>query len=150
MKSFILISGLLCLAGCSLLGVHVVEDSLSAVQHNDLGFAYEKQNKLELAEKEYRRAINKDKTWVVPCFNLGNVYYKMGDKDKAVKYYRLGLKKAPAHSDLMNNLAFVLMEQGNCSEAEKWIEKAITIEAKPEYLDTREKILDKLKKINSR
>lgn len=143
MKPFFITAALLCLTGCSLLGVYVVNDSLTPAQHNDLGFTYEKQNKLELAEKEYKRALKKDKTWSVPCFNLGNVYSKMGKADNAVKYYRLGLKRNPDHLDIMNNLAFVLMEKGNYSEAQEWIEKAIAIEARPEYLDTREKILMK-------
>jgi Flp pilus assembly protein TadD len=124
-----------------MLGIHVVNDSLSAAQHNDLGFTYEKQNKLDLAEKEYMKALKKDKNWAVPCFNLGNVHYKTGRKDKAGKYYRLGLKRNEANPDIMNNLAFVLMETGNFAEAQKWIEKAIAIEPKPQYLDTREQIL---------
>ena len=145
MKLFFITASLLCLTGCSLLGIYVLNDSLTAAQHNDLGFSYEKQSKLELAEKEYQRALKKDKAWPVPCFNLGNVYYKMGKPSKAIKYYRLGLKKEPNHPDIMNNLAFVLMEQGNDTEAKKWIEKAISIEAKPQYLDTREIILNRLK-----
>ncbi|MBU4318422.1 MAG: tetratricopeptide repeat protein [Proteobacteria bacterium] len=148
MRSFVIIAALLCLSGCSLLGIHILQDSLTAAQHSDLGYTYEKQNKLELAEKEYLKALKKDKALAVPCFNLGNVYYKMGKPDQAVKYYRLGLKKASDQSDqsdIMNNLAFVLMEQGNYAEAHKWVEKAIAIAPKPEYLDTREKILNRLK-----
>ncbi|MBA3029729.1 MAG: tetratricopeptide repeat protein [Desulfobacteraceae bacterium] len=144
MRSFVIIAAVLCLSGCSLLGVHILHDSLTAAQHSDLGYTYEKQNKLELAEKEYLKALKKDKALAVPCFNLGNVYYKMGKSKQAVKYYRLGLKKAPDQSDIMNNLAFVLMEQGKFVEARKWIEKAIAIAPKPEYLDTRNKILNRL------
>jgi len=99
---------------------------------------------LDLAEKEYKRAIKKDKNWHVPYFNLGNVYYKLSNKDEAIKYFLSGLKANPQNPDIMNNLAFALIENGNTAEAKKWIEKALSIEAKPEYLDTQNKIREKM------
>lgn len=144
MKQILFFTLLICLSGCSSLGIHVLNDSLTAAQHNDLGIAYEKQNRLDLAEKEYKRAIKKDKNWHVPYFNLGNVYYKLSNKDEAIKYFLSGLKANPQDPDIMNNLAFALMENGNTAEAKKWIEKALSIEAKPEYLDTQNKIREKM------
>lgn len=144
MKQILFFTLLIFLYGCSSLGIHVLNDSLTAAQHNDLGIAYEKQNRLDLAEKEYKRAIKKDKNWHVPYFNLGNVYYTLSNKDEAAKYFRSGLKANPQNPDIMNNLAFVLMENGNTAEAKKWIEKALAIEAKPEYLDTQNKIREKM------
>ncbi|MEE4607733.1 MAG: tetratricopeptide repeat protein [Desulfobacteraceae bacterium] len=132
-----------CMTGCGALGIHVVEDSLSAAEHNDLGFSYERQDKLQLAEKEYKKALKKDKNWHLPGFNLGNVYYKMGRLEKAAAYYRLSLKRNPDHTDSMNNLAFVLLRQGHDAQARQWIERAIAIEAKPEYLDTLQKIVQR-------
>ena len=144
MKQILFFTLLIFLSGCSSLGIYVLNDSLTAAQHNDLGIAYEKQNRLDLAEKEYKRAIKKDKNWHVPYFNLGNVYYKLSNKDEAIKYFRSGLKTNPQNPDIMNNLAFALMEKGNTAEAKKWIEKALSIEAKPEYLDTQNKIRKKI------
>jgi Tfp pilus assembly protein PilF len=144
MKQILLFLLFLCLPACSIPGIYVLKDSLTAAQHNDLGVSYEKENKLELAEKEYLRAIQKDKRWHIPYFNLGNVYYRLSDNDKAVRYYRSGLKVDPDNADIMNNLAFVLMEQGNLQEAKKWIEKAIAIADDPEYLDTQNKIHEKM------
>ena len=140
MKKIIVLAICLTLAGCSYLGIYVVDDSLSAAQHNDLGFAYESQGKLESAEKEYKRAIKKDKKWYVPYFNLGNVYFKSAETGKAIKYYRKALKRNSENPDLMNNLAFALLESGDSADAEKWIEKALSIEQKPEYLDTQNEI----------
>ena len=144
MKQIFFFTLLIFLSGCSSLGIYVLNDSLTAAQHNDLGIAYEKQNRLDLAEKEYKRAIKKNKNWNVPYFNLGNVYYKLSNKDEAIKYFRSGLKTNPQNPDIMNNLAFALMEKGNTAEAKKWIEKALSIEAKPEYLDTQNKIRKKM------
>lgn len=131
------------MAGCGALGIHVVEDSLSAAEHNDLGFSYERQGKLQLAEKEYRKASRKDRNWHLPCYNLGNVSYQMGRPEKAAAYYRMSLERNPAHADSMNNLAFVLMQQGDLARARQWIERAIAIEAKPEYLDTLQEIVQR-------
>mgnify|MGYP001207730927 CR=1 FL=1 len=144
MKQILFFTLLIFLSGCSSFGIYVLNDSLTAAQHNDLGIAYEKQNRLDLAEKEYKRAIKKDKNWHVPYFNLGNVYYKLSNKDEAIKYFRSGLKTNSQNPDIMNNLAFALMENGNTAEAKKWIEKALSIEAKPEYLDTQNKIRKKM------
>ena len=144
MKQFFCLVFAVCFCGCSLLGIHIVDDSLTAKQHNDLGISYEQQNKLQLAEKEYKQAIKKKSNWHVPYFNLGNVYYKLLQKGEAIKYYRSGLRIDPKNSDIMNNLAFVLMEIGKCSEAKEWIEKAIAIEAKPEYISTKNEIEAKL------
>jgi tetratricopeptide (TPR) repeat protein len=141
MKISWIAAALLCLTGYAMLGIHVVEDSLTAADHNDLGFSYETRNRLELAEKEYQKAARKDKNWHTPCFNLGNVYYKMGQPDKAAAYYRRSLERKPDHADSMNNLAFVRMQQGNHPEARRWIDRAIAIDAKPEYLDTRQSIM---------
>ena len=143
MKSLLLTVLIGFMTGCSTLGIHVVDDSLTAAEHNDLGFSYERQSKLRLAEKEYKKASRIDKNWHRPCFNLGNVYYKMGNPEKAADYYRLSLEKNPGHADSMNNLAFVLMEQGDYVRARQWIERAIAIETKPEYLDTLQKIVQR-------
>lgn len=143
MKTGLLIFALAWLSGCASLGIYVVDDSLTAAQHNDLGWTYERQDKLALAEKEYTRAMKKDRDWYLPCYNLANIHYKTGAPEKAVRYYRRALKRKPDHPDSMNNLAFVLMERGRCSEAREWIDRAIAIEPKPEYLDTRDRILRK-------
>ena len=134
---------LLSLLSCSLPRMYVIEDPLTAVQHNELGYIYEGQGKLDLAEKEYTQAVRKKKTWAVPYFNLGNVRFKMGDLKKAEDHYREALEKDATNPDFMNNLAYVLCEQGRYDEAEHWISRALSISRKQEYLDTQKEILSK-------
>ena len=134
---------LLFLASCSIPQIYVVEDPLTAPQHNELGYIYESQQKYGLAEKEYKAAIRRQKDWPVPYFNLGNVYFKMQDLTKAEEYYREAIERDPSHSDAMNNLAYVLCERDSDEEARKWIEEALSINTKDEYLATRNKILSK-------
>ena len=131
---------LLLLLSCSLPRVYVIEDPLTAVQHNELGYIYESQGKLDLAEKEYTQAVGKEKGWAVPHFNLGNVRFKMGDLKRAEEHYREAVEKDETNPDFMNNLAFVLCEQSRYDEAEQWISRALSISPKEEYLDTQKKI----------
>ena len=127
--------------GCSLPGIYVIDDPLNAHQRNELGFIYESQGKLDLAEKEYRLAVKRDKNWAVPYFNLGNVYFKTGEFQRAKSHYRQALERDPENPDFMNNLAYTLYKQGEYDEAEKWINRALSIRPEKEYLDTKEKIL---------
>ena len=134
---------LLLLLSCSLPRVYVIEDPLTAVQHNELGYIYESQGKLDLAEKEYSQAVGKEKGWAVPHFNLGNVRFKMGDLKRAEGHYREAVEKDGTNPDFMNNLAYVLCEQSRYDEAEQWISRALSISPKKEYLDTQKKISSK-------
>ena len=42
------------------------EDPLTAEEHNNLGVAYEKEEKYKLAKKEYKKAAKKDPALVTP------------------------------------------------------------------------------------
>jgi Tfp pilus assembly protein PilF len=121
--------------------IHVLEDPLSAEEHNQLGYIYESQGHCELAEKEYARAHRMRRGWAVPLFNLGNIHYRRGSLGEAEKCYRKALRNDPQHCDSMNNLAWVLSEQGRHEEARKWIARAISIRQEAQYLDTRMKIM---------
>jgi Tfp pilus assembly protein PilF len=143
MKVILALILLLLPLSCSIPRVHVIEDPLSAIQHNELGYVYESQGKLDLAQKEYKQAIRKEKGWAVPYFNLGNVLFKMGDAEKAEEHYRKALEKDATNPDFMNNLAYVLCERGQYDEAEQWIGRALSISPKNEYLDTQREILSR-------
>ncbi len=142
-KSIVLILLGFFISSCSFPKIIVYDDPLSASQHNDLGVIYEKKGEFDLAEKEYKKAINKDKNWYLPYFNLGNLYYKMGKKEKAIEYYLKSLEKE-RNPDTLNNLAYVLYEFGRYEEAKKYIEEALSLKKDPNYEDTYKKILEKL------
>ncbi|WP_456393031.1 tetratricopeptide repeat protein [Persephonella sp.] len=132
------------ISGCSVPRIIVYEDPLSAEEHNDLGVAYEKKGKLQLAEKEYKKAADKKPDWDVPYFNLGNVYFKKGDYSLAEKYYKKALEKNPENTDAMNNLAYLYFIKGRLSEAYRLIKKAISINHKTEYIQTMKEIEEKI------
>ncbi len=126
----------LLLSSCALPKIVVMEDKLTAEQHNDLGFVYEQKGIFDLAEKEYLLAVKKHENWHVPYFNLGNLMFKRGDFKKSENFFRTALNYNPNNSDVMNNLANALLMQQRHREARQMIEHALRIENKEEYLDT--------------
>jgi Tfp pilus assembly protein PilF len=125
---------------CSLPKFIILEDPLSAEEHNDLGVVYFTQKKFKLAEKEFLKAIKKNPKWDLPFFNLGNTYYYLKEYDKSEEYYRKAIKLNNKNADAMNNLAYLLSEQCRLQEATDLINDAIAIQSKNEYLDTLKKI----------
>lgn len=132
------------ISSCSIPKIIVYDDPLTAEEHNDLGVVYEKKNMYDLAEKEYKKAISKNKNWYLPYFNLGNLYYKKGDLDKAIEFYKKALEKEN-RPEILNNLAYVLYEKGEYKEALNYIELALKLDQKKEYLDTYNRIKEKVK-----
>jgi len=131
-------------SSCSMPKIVVLNDPLSAEEHNDLGVAYEKKGMLDLAEKEYKKAIKKRKNWDIPYFNLGNVYFKKKNYEKSKKFYKKAIKINPKNTDAMNNLAYLYFLEGKYSEALRLIKKAISLKFKPEYLNTLKEIEEKI------
>jgi Tfp pilus assembly protein PilF len=145
MKKSTLLLAILILAGCAMPKIVVFDDPLTAQQHNDLGVAYEEKGDLGLAEKEFEKALKKNREWVIPYLNLGHLYYRQDKLDRAEHILREGLRAKGDHPDLLNNLAWVLMEKGRLEHAQYLIDKAIAIEDKEEYRDTRREILERMK-----
>ncbi len=132
---------LLLLWSCSTMPqIVVLEDPLSASEHNDLGVIYERGGEFDLARQEYLKAARKDESWPVPLFNLGNLAYAQGDPGRAEDLYRRCLALDGTDADVMNNLAHVLHELGEDAEALELIDRALARERRPEYLDTYETI----------
>jgi len=134
--AILLFVAVLLLSSCALPKIVVLEDRLTAEQHNDLGYVYEQKGIFDLAEKEYLLAVKKREDWHVPYFNLGNLMFKMGDYKKSENFFLTALNYNPNNSDVMNNLANALLMQERHREARQMIEHALRIENKQEYLDT--------------
>src|SRR5258705_3658362 len=97
------------LCGCS--RFVILNDALTAPEHNDLGVAYERQGNLELAGREYRRALRRDAHFTRARVNLGNLSAATGRWKEAERTYRRALVGSPADADALNNLAIALLRQ---------------------------------------
>ncbi|HEX3034076.1 MAG TPA: tetratricopeptide repeat protein [Thermodesulfobacteriota bacterium] len=112
-----------------------MQDPLTAEEHNNLGVAYEKEGKYELALREYKMALDRDNTLIVPLVNIGNVYFKQGKYSDAEAYYLKAIKKDEDNIEAANNLASLYIELGkNYKEGLNYLTRAITsLEEAPAY-----------------
>lgn len=114
--------------GCS--HIVVLHDPLSAPEHNDLGVAYEAEGRLDLAAREYRRALKRDPRFGRARLNLGNAEAAAGRWARAEREYRRALLDLPGDPDPPNNLAVVLLRLGRpLDEAEALATRAVALAA---------------------
>ncbi len=100
-------------AGCSRLPrIVVLEDPLSAGEHLDLGVAYERKGELDLAAREYERALGKDPRLVQARINIGNVRLAQKKYAEARREYLRALDARPGDLDVENNLGWVAIRSG--------------------------------------
>ena len=104
---------LLLAGGCSRVPrIIVLEDPLTAAEHVELGVAYERKGELDLALKEYERALRKDGTFYRARVNLGNIYLAKKEYGKAREEYLLALELRPGDAEATNNLSWAAIFSG--------------------------------------
>ena len=111
MLPFLLV--LLLAGGCSRIPrIIVLEDPLTAAEHVDLGVAYERKGELDLARREYERALLKDGKHYQARVNLGNIYLAKKEYGKAREEYLLALELRPGDAGATNNLSWAAIFSG--------------------------------------
>jgi len=104
---------LLLAGGCSRIPrIIVLEDPLTAAEHVQLGVAYERKGELDLAQREYERALRKDGTFYRARVNLGNIYLAKKKFGKAREEYLLALELRPGDPEAANNLSWAAILSG--------------------------------------
>jgi tetratricopeptide (TPR) repeat protein len=84
------------------------------------------ETKLAAAEFAYRRAISIDPSFAAAHTNLGNVVYRLGRADEAVRHYRIAIGLEPEAPEAFFNLAVLYHNRGNPSRAAAFLETAVT------------------------
>jgi Tfp pilus assembly protein PilF len=104
---------LLLAAGCSRVPrIIVLEDPLTAAEHVDLGVAYERKGELDLARREYERALVKDGKFRQARVNLGNIHLAKKEFAKAREEYLRALELRPGDAEATNNLSWAAIFSG--------------------------------------
>jgi Tfp pilus assembly protein PilF len=90
----------------------VLSDPLTAVEHVELGVAYERKGERDLARREYERALRKDGKFYQARLNLGNIFLAKKEYVKAREEYLLALELRPGDADATNNLTWAAIFSG--------------------------------------
>ena len=123
----------------------LVQGDLTAEEANELAILLEKNGHLDLAERRYRLALEKNPKLSVARFNLANIFLRSDRTQEAEEIYLSLLaekRDAPNDQDfetlIRNNLAWVYVETGRPREAIETIEAAFLKGARRRYdmLDT--------------
>jgi tetratricopeptide (TPR) repeat protein len=104
---------LLMAGGCSRVPrIIVLSDPLTAAEHVELGVAYDRKGELDLALREYERALRKDGKFYRARVNLGNVFLAKKEYGKARDEYLLALEFRPGDAEATNNLSWAAIFSG--------------------------------------
>lgn len=87
------------------------------INHNDIGIAYFKTGKMELAERHYKWAISLDNLYYQSWFNLGALYVRQGKVREAVQAYKNVLLINPSHINSMLRIGLLSEKMGEKKEA---------------------------------
>jgi protein O-mannosyl-transferase len=85
--------------------------------YNNLGEAYDRQGKYDLAIKEFEAAIQLSPGYFFGLNNLGNVYGKKKNYPKAIHYFKKALAQKPDYAPAYYNLARALHLVGKPQDA---------------------------------
>lgn len=110
------------LSGCS--RFVILNDALTAPEHNDLGVAYERGGQDLLAAAEYRRALRRDPDYALARLNLGNLAARSERWGEAERHYRRALMNAPSDPDGRNNLAIALLRLSRRDDETEWMARS--------------------------
>lgn len=149
-NAFLLAGGILlstALSACSLPRIIILHDPLTADEHVRLGSIYESQGKNDLALKQYRAAVDRDKRNLSGWLRLGDLSARLKQHRDAEKAYAKALDLQPENGDIHNNLAWTLLQQDRkLGRAEELARKALDLNPanRPYYLDTLGMVLFRL------
>ena len=117
-------------------------DDEMPVPHSNLGQAYYRFGLYDLAIAEYEKELEIYKKWdSKPRWSnsysfLGNAYHKMGMYMKEKELYGKAEQDFPDDPDLMANQSVLSFTQGDTVEANRYIEKYVTIRKKNSASDS--------------
>ncbi|OGF58681.1 MAG: hypothetical protein A2Y62_06995 [Candidatus Fischerbacteria bacterium RBG_13_37_8] len=123
----------------------ILHDTLTAEEHNDLGVAYLKEKEFEAAEKEFKRAIKKDRYYWLAYYNIGTLYLQINKEKEAEHYFYKAIVYNHECADAYNNLALTELKQDDIRHAFYFIKLALEYakEGRYRYLDTLATIYEK-------
>lgn len=105
----------------------------------------------ETGDTEAGLTVLRETAQRTPGYDNADLFYiselSKVDREKAVSEYQALLKAKPRHWQAMNNLAWLLLQQGQLDEANRWIMQALSLQpSNNALLDTKKKIESAIKR----
>lgn len=96
-----------------------------------LAYCYLNIGEINLAIKTYQQAIKTDENQAITYLILGEIYLDMGQEDKAIDNYRLGIEKcltdSYGYTSILFDLGLIEQRKGTYVEAEKRYKQILEI-----------------------
>ena len=86
---------------------------------------YESKKDWAKAKKNYYRAIQIKNDYIPSLNNLGNLLFKEGSNDEALKYLKIAKKFISRNTTILNNIALIFFKNKNYFLSMKYFEKAM-------------------------
>ena len=100
----------------------------NAILYYKLGWIQAKNKEFPQAIENFKKTISLDATRVGAYNNLGNIYYTMGNRRLAEKYYKEAIARNPNLSDARFNLGYIYYHQGKLKEASEQFNEVIRLD----------------------
>ena len=91
------------------------------------GNAFYELGSLDLAIKDYSRALSLNPVDVDAYYNRGNIYFDLGDLERAIQDYTDAIRLHPAHDFAYFNRANCYLRQGDMKQATADYQKAYSL-----------------------
>lgn len=102
----------------------------NAGYYNTLGLIWEKKKQATEAVAAYKKAIELDKDFALPHYNLGLLYLHLGETKKGEAEIQESLRLRPKDAVALYNLGTTLIQQGQSERAVAVLRKAVEINPK--------------------
>jgi len=100
----------------------------SAVLHNKVGIAFHQMIELNLAKKEYEKAIKLNPKYAEAINNLGAIYYGQKSYRRAVRLYQKALLITPKAASIYSNLGSAYFARKEYPKAAECYQTALSID----------------------
>ncbi|HEX6995023.1 MAG TPA: type IV pilus biogenesis/stability protein PilW [Gammaproteobacteria bacterium] len=114
------------LSGCAGVGGRASSDSAAAQANLNLGVAYLRQNRPDLAVDNLERAVRLDPRLAAAHNALAVAYDELGQSDEAERHYERAIRLEPANPNIANAYAVALCRRSRWEQAEPYFRRAIS------------------------
>jgi protein O-mannosyl-transferase len=109
----------------------VIEKAPNNVRaYNELGAIFRDEEKYTAAMEQFEKALQINRNYAFTYYNIGYIYYKLGNYENALIYFRKTLEcelTPQLHMDIYNSIGMTYSEMGNDTDAVHAFKKAVEI-----------------------